>query len=91
MSLDLAIERSRPLRALFEVLRCCRTACAFAWSCQKFGSLIFSSSAASCWRAEEASKIAPHKLDAFLELGVALLQVFDVFSHGYRVQRKMEK
>ena len=28
-----------------------------------------------------ASKIASHELDAFLEIGEALLQVFDVFSH----------
>jgi hypothetical protein len=30
---------------------------------------------------EESSKIAPHELDAFLQLGVALLQVFDVRGH----------
>jgi hypothetical protein len=43
--------------------------------------LIFTSSAASWLRAEGTSKIAPHELDALLELGVALLQVFDVFGH----------
>jgi molybdenum cofactor biosynthesis enzyme len=32
-------------------------------------------------RAEAASKITPHKLEALLELGVALLDVFDMFSH----------
>jgi hypothetical protein len=30
---------------------------------------------------EESSKIAPHQLDAFLELGVALLKVFDMLGH----------
>jgi hypothetical protein len=38
---------------------------------------------ASCFRAESASKKAPHELDALFELGVALLQVFDVFSHFF--------
>jgi hypothetical protein len=32
-------------------------------------------------RAEAASKKAPHELDAFIQLGEALLQVFDVFGH----------
>jgi hypothetical protein len=32
-------------------------------------------------RADSASKKAPHKLDAFIQLGEALLQVFDVFGH----------
>jgi len=45
------------------------------------GSLVFVSSSASCLRAGAASKIASHKLDAFFELGEALLQVFDMFSH----------
>jgi hypothetical protein len=54
---------------------------AFSWSCQKSGALIFSSSAANCVRMEESSKIAPHQLDAFLELGVALLKVFDMLGH----------
>jgi hypothetical protein len=54
---------------------------AFSWSCQKSGALIFCSSAANCGSIAEASKIAPHELDAFLELGVALLQVFDVLGH----------
>ena len=32
-------------------------------------------------RAESASKKAPHEFNTFLKLGVALLQVFDVFGH----------
>jgi hypothetical protein len=32
-------------------------------------------------RADAASKKAPHKLDAFIQLGEALLQVFNVFGH----------
>jgi hypothetical protein len=32
-------------------------------------------------RADSASKKAPHNLDAFIQLGEALLQVFDVFGH----------
>jgi hypothetical protein len=32
-------------------------------------------------RAGSASKIASHKIKAFLELGEALLEVFYVFSH----------
>jgi hypothetical protein len=54
---------------------------AFSWSCQKSGALIFCSRAANCGSIAEASKIAPHELDAFLKLGVALLQVFDVLGH----------
>jgi len=57
------------------------TAWAFSWSCQKSGALIFCSRAANCGAIAEASKIAPHQLDAFLELGVALLKVFDVRGH----------
>jgi hypothetical protein len=34
-----------------------------------------------CFWADAASKIAPHEPDAFRQFGVALLQVFDVFSH----------
>jgi hypothetical protein len=45
------------------------------------GSLVFASNSASCLRADSASKKAPHKLDAFIQLGEALLQVFDVFGH----------
>jgi hypothetical protein len=45
---------------------------------------------AKCWRAAGASKIAPHKLHALFELGVAVLDVFDVFGHGYIVHRKMK-
>jgi hypothetical protein len=54
---------------------------AFSWSCQKSGALIFCSRAANWGSIAEASKIAPHELDAFLKLGVALLQVFDVLGH----------
>jgi len=54
------------------------------------GSLIFSSSAASCFSADDASKIAPHELDALSELGVALLKVFDVFQHNLILHRKSE-
>jgi hypothetical protein len=32
-------------------------------------------------RADSASKKAPHKLDAFIQLGEALLEVFYVFGH----------
>jgi hypothetical protein len=56
-------------------------ACAFSWSCQKLGSLVFASNSANCLRADAASKKAPHELDAFIQLGEALLQVFDVFGH----------
>src|SRR5580693_8181293 len=62
-------------------LRCCSVACAFSGSCQKLGSLVLASNSASCLRADSASKKAPHKLDAFVQLGEALLQVFDVFGH----------
>jgi hypothetical protein len=41
-------------------------------------------------RAEEASKIAPHELDALLELVVAMMQVFDVFGHAWILQTKGE-
>jgi hypothetical protein len=41
-------------------------------------------------RAAEASKIATHELDALLELVVAMLQVFDVFSHAWILQTKGE-
>jgi hypothetical protein len=46
------------------------------------GSLVFASSAASCWRAGSTSKKTPHDVDAFLEFGEAMLQVFDVLSHS---------
>jgi hypothetical protein len=58
------------------------TACALAWSCQKSGAFSFSWSAASCLLAEPSSKIAPHELEALLELGVASLEILDMFSHG---------
>jgi hypothetical protein len=54
---------------------------AFSGSCQKSGALIFFSSSANCGSIADASKIAPHQLDAFLELGVTFLQVFDVRGH----------
>jgi hypothetical protein len=43
-------------------------------------------------RAEGSSKIAPHELDALLELGVALQQIFDVVRrrHGHILQTKLE-
>jgi hypothetical protein len=41
-------------------------------------------------RAEEASKIAPHQLDALLKLVVAMLQIFDVFGHQWILQTKSE-
>jgi hypothetical protein len=69
-------------------LRCCKSACAFSWSCQKSGALIFTSSSAICLRADSASKIAPHEPDAFLELGVALFEIFDVLGHVQILHRK---
>src|ERR1700722_12152525 len=83
MSLDLVSRSFSALTRSSTCLRCCKTPCAFSWSCQKFGSLTFSSNAASLLRAESASKKAPHELNTFLKLGVALLQVFDVFSHSF--------
>src|SRR5271169_6374423 len=62
-------------------LRCCSVAWAFSWSCQKLGSLVLASNSASCLRADAASKKASHELDAFIQLGEALLEVFDVFGH----------
>jgi len=32
-------------------------------------------------RADSASKKAPHELDAFIQLGEALLEIFYVFGH----------
>src|ERR1700735_652538 len=81
MSLDLVSRNFSALTRSSTCLRCCKRPCAFSWSCQKFGPLTFSSRAASCFRAESASKKAPHEFNTFLELGVALLQVFDVFGH----------
>src|SRR5690348_13104547 len=66
-------------------LRCCITDWALAWSCQKSGAFIFCSSAVSPVRAEGSSKIAPHELDALLELGVARLQVFNVVRRRHGV------
>ena len=81
MSLDLVSRSFSAFTRSSTCLRCCKTACAFSWSCQKFGSLTFSSNVASCLRAEPASKKAPHELNTFLKLGVALLQVFNMFGH----------
>src|ERR1700685_3448565 len=81
MSLDLVSSIFSALTRSSTCLRSCKRACAFSWFCQKSGSLTFSSRTASCFRAEPASKKAPHERNAFLKLGVALLQVFDVFSH----------
>src|ERR1700683_2379891 len=83
MSLHLVSRSFSALTRSSTCLRCCKTTCAFSWSCQKFGSLTLSSNVASCLRAEPASKKAPHQLNTFLKLGVALLQVFDVFSHSF--------
>src|SRR5580704_11724646 len=85
MSLLFASRATSAFTRSSTALRCCRVACAFSWSCQKLGSLVFASKSASCLRADSASKKAPHKLDAFVQLGEALLQVFDVFGHwdGY--------
>jgi len=41
-------------------------------------------------RAREASKIAPHELDALVKLVVAMLQIFDVFGHEWILQTKSE-
>jgi hypothetical protein len=41
-------------------------------------------------RAEEASKIAPHEIDALLEFVVAMLQIFNVFGHAWILQTKSE-
>src|SRR5271155_261047 len=81
MSLFLVSRASSALTRSSTALRCCSVACAFSWSCQKLGSLVLASNSASCLRADSASKKAPHKLDAFIQLGEALLQVFDVFGH----------
>jgi len=44
--------------------------------------------AASWCCAEAASKIAPYKPHAFGQLGVALFEVFDMFSHVQILHRK---
>lgn len=61
-------------------LRSCRIACAFDWSFQKSGALVFSSKDAICCSADGASKIAPDECDALVEFEVSLLEVFDL--HG---------
>ena len=90
MSLALLSSALSPLARSSSCLRCCKSAWAFSWSFQKSGALIFSSSSAICLRADSASKIAPHEPNAFLKLGVALLEVFDVFSHVQILHRKLE-
>jgi len=60
-------------------------ACALDWSCQKSGAFIFSSREARWDWALGTSKIAPHQLDAFRELGVALLQIFDVLVYRHAI------
>jgi len=52
--------------------------------------LIFCSSAANWGSIAEASKIAPDELDAFLELGVALLKIFDVLGHNSILHSRSE-
>src|SRR5271156_2320714 len=91
MSLDLVSRVFSAFTRSSTCLRCCRRTCAFSWFCQKSGSLTFSSRTASCFRAESASKKAPHERDTFLELGVALLQVFYVFGHSQILTAKFEK
>src|SRR5271156_1395709 len=81
MSLFLVSRVTSALTRSSTALRCCRVAWAFSWSCQKLGSLVLASNSASCLRADSASKKAPHKLDAFIQLGEALLEGFDVFGH----------
>src|ERR1700689_3781398 len=81
MSLFLVSSASSAFTRSSTALRCCRVACAFSWSCQKLGSLVFASNSASCLRADSASKKAPDELDAVLQLGEAQLQLFDVFGH----------
>jgi hypothetical protein len=81
MSLRLPSSAVSPLARSSSDLRSWSSACAVSWSDQKSGAFIFSSIAVSFARADSASKKAPHEPHAFLEFGVALLQVFDVFSH----------
>src|SRR5271155_4979412 len=81
MSLFLVSRVTSALTRSSTALRCCRVAWAFSWSCQNLGSLVLASNSASCLRADAASKKAPHELDAFIQLGEALLEVFDVFGH----------
>jgi hypothetical protein len=76
-----AVEGFFRVDAVFELLALLQDGLRFFLILPEIRVAYFFFDAASCLRAESASKIAPHKLDAFLELGVALLQVFDVFSH----------
>ena len=80
MSFILRVERGFGVDALFELLALLQRPAPLlivpeirgAGFCFECGELFACGS---------ASKKAPHKLDAFIQLGVALLQVFDVFSH----------
>jgi hypothetical protein len=54
------------------------------------GSLVFASSAASCWRAGTTSKKTPHDVDAFLQFGEAMLQILDMLSHTRIVTAKIK-
>src|ERR1700722_12227573 len=90
MSLTRRFRFSSAVRRSSTTLRCCRVACALAWSCQKLGSLVFASSAASCRRAGSTSKKTPHDVDAFLQFGEAVLQILDVLSHPRIVTAKIK-
>jgi hypothetical protein len=54
------------------------------------GSLVFASSAASCWRAGSTSKKTPDDVDALLQFRKAMLQILNVFSHIGIVTAKIE-
>jgi hypothetical protein len=54
------------------------------------GSLVFASSAASCWRAGSTSKKTPHDVDPFLQFGEAVLQILDMLSHKQIVTAKVK-
>src|SRR6266851_8578345 len=58
-------------------LRSRSTFWACSGSCQKFGCEVFCSRAARRLRFSEASKIAPHKIEAFLQLFVAMFEIFE--------------
>src|SRR6185437_13621261 len=63
-------------------LRCCRTPCAFSWSCQKAGSLAFASRDFRRSRLVATSKIAPHELDALFQFVKARLKIFNEITHN---------
>src|SRR5260370_9029780 len=58
-------------------LRSRSTFWATSGSCQKLGCEDFCSNAARRLLFSEASKIAPHKLDSFLQFVVAMFQIFE--------------